>query len=77
MNGKASRVGLALFGRVVAAGGLGCSSTTLATGTRTSPAIGRPAAAFGARGRGVLAFIDSSEAGFEGVVVLADCVTGA
>jgi hypothetical protein len=41
MNGKAARgIGLALFGLVVAAGGLGCSSTTQAMGT--------PAVAFGA-----------------------------
>jgi len=40
MNGKARGIGLALFGLVAAARGLGCSSTTLATGT--------PAVAFGA-----------------------------
>ncbi len=40
MNGKARGIGLALLGLVAAAGGLGCSSTTLATGT--------PAVAFGA-----------------------------
>ena len=36
-------------------------------------AIGRPAITFGAHGRGVLAFIESNEVGFEVVVVPAVC----
>jgi len=36
-------------------------------------AVGRPAVAFGEHGRGVLAFIESNEVGFEVVVVRAAC----
>jgi hypothetical protein len=39
-------------------------------------AIGRPAAAFGAHGKGVLAFIESNEVGFQVVVVRTACATG-
>jgi hypothetical protein len=38
-------------------------------------AIGRPAAAFGPHGKGVLAFIESNEVGFQVVVVRAACAT--
>ena len=40
-------------------------------------AVGRPAVAFGAHGKGVLAFIESNEVGFEVVVVRAACAVGA
>jgi len=39
--------------------------------------IGRPALAFGEHGKGVLAFIESNDVGFEVVVVRAACATGA
>jgi hypothetical protein len=48
---------------------------TIDLGFRGS-AIGRPAAAFGARGKGLLAFIESNEIGFEVVVVRASCPSG-
>ncbi len=40
-------------------------------------AIGRPAVAFGAHGKGVLAFIESNDVGFQVVVVRAGCAAGA